>query len=564
MKRSTSILSILLRSATLLSGASLALGQARIETWRIDPPSTLPNTLPTPESFGVDVQAARECFVGAVVAHSVGATFAQYHLCSYRRMPQGWMLEQVLQGPLNAGFYGMATNVMASGWFFVGAGLSTFTPGRIGDIFTYERTAQGWESRGTVHSTATRFLGTTGDVRENEAIVNAAHDAHLGIYRPVYIVERTGTQWHQTAVLQPTLLPGLDPERAISGQALEGDIAILNSTSVHMTQFNVVNTVHVFERQAPGIWAEMGILYNPMPWVTNDEFGAWEIQLESGWLAIPDSVSNFDPSRPGSVYMYERTGNGPGGFELRQTLQASNASPGDYFGLAVDMRPGRLLVGAPGARGGPFNQRRGQAYLFDFDPVTRMWSETSRLSCSDIESNIHPDNNFASAVAVTHDYAYVGARFAMHATGLRAGAVYVYEFPIGAPGCTGEPGPSGTPATLEGTGSSTSEVGVVDFVARGLAPLSPGLLIASRDAGDILHPGGSAGRLCLGGAIARIGASLALSNSTGVWTFALSLDPQAGPTPLPIVTGETWHFQTWFRQPGGTSNFTGSLAIGFR
>lgn len=447
---------------------------------------------------------------------------------------------------------------------FIPAGGSTESGVRIGDIFTYERNLAGWTSLGPINNTtATRLFGYTGELRQDIAFARAVHDANLAIVQPVYVFEQLGQQWTQTAVLQPSLVPGTNPDRTIASSALQDDTAIVYSFASHVSGGFIVNSIHVFDKQPSGAWVETGVLLNPLS-VGNDDFGLWGSRLEGEWLAVSDPVWDGSPTRPGSVYMYKRTGNGPGGFELRQTLFASNATSGDQLGRAFDMRPGRLLVGAPRAVSGPLNHRNGMAYLFELDPATDRWVETARMTSSDIEGNTAPFYNFGQFVAVEDDYCFISDRIALNPNGTHTGAFYVYEFPVGTPGCTGEPGPTGAPAELAATGSASAEVGVTDFAGTGLAANGLAMLIASRSAGSVLHPGGSVGRLCLGGTITRVGASVGSADAGGAWRYALPLDPWISAPILPIAGGETWHFQTWFRQPGGTSNFTGSLAITFR
>jgi hypothetical protein len=552
---------------TLLSifSAASALGQStRIESYRVVPPFVIPSTSNPPSSFGTWMNSSGGVVVAAVANAPQNSLGPQYSVLLYRRTSSGWALEEVFQGQPQATLFGMTPPKIHGDCLFIPAGGSTLSGVRIGDIFTYERNSTGWIPLGPIHATtATRFFGYVGELREDIAFARAYHDAHLGIAQPVYVFERVAQQWTQAAVLQPSLVPGTNPNRTIASSALQGDTAIVYSFASHISGGYVVNSIHVFDRQPNGAWVETGVLLNPLP-VSNDDFGLWGSRLEGDWLAVSDPVWDGDPSRPGSVYMYKRTGNGPGGFELRQTLFASNATNGDQLGRAFDMRPGRLLVGAPMAVSGPLNHRNGMAYLFELDPATDRWIETTRLTSSDIEGNTMTAYTFGQSVAVEDDYCFVSDRIARHPNGMDTGAFYVYEFPVGSSGCTGEPGPTGPPAELAATGSGTAGVGVVEFSGTGLAPNGLGMLIASRSAGSVLHPGGSVGRLCLGGTITRVGASVGPADGGGAWSYALPLDPWISAPILPIVGGEMWHFQTWFRQPGGTSNFTGSLAITFR
>lgn len=84
------------------------------------------------------------------------------------------------------------------------------------------------------------------------------------------------------------------------------------------------------------------------------------------------------------------------------------------------------------------------------------------------------------------------------------------------------------------------------------------------------NPGGSAGVLCLGGAIGRYVGPGQVQSSGASGSFALSLDLPRTPTPTgfaAIGAGETWSFQVWHRDVIGghiASNFTNGVEISFR
>ncbi|MCP3915191.1 MAG: hypothetical protein GY711_06530 [bacterium] len=88
--------------------------------------------------------------------------------------------------------------------------------------------------------------------------------------------------------------------------------------------------------------------------------------------------------------------------------------------------------------------------------------------------------------------------------------------------------------------------------------------LVSRGTGFIPFAGGSDGHFCLGFVYGRFVAQAGNSGSTGV--LSIPIDLTALPT-TPISTvlpGETWNFQAWFRDAGGSSNFTNRLSIGFQ
>ena len=75
-------------------------------------------------------------------------------------------------------------------------------------------------------------------------------------------------------------------------------------------------------------------------------------------------------------------------------------------------------------------------------------------------------------------------------------------------------------------------------------------------------PPNSSGTICLAGA--PIGRYNIPPIQQGP-TFSFMIDTTAIPLspPTAINPGETWNFQTWYRDAGGTNNFTDALSILF-
>jgi hypothetical protein len=82
-----------------------------------------------------------------------------------------------------------------------------------------------------------------------------------------------------------------------------------------------------------------------------------------------------------------------------------------------------------------------------------------------------------------------------------------------------------------------------------------------------VHPGGSAGNLCLSGAIGRYSPHVMNSGPSG--SITMSANPLSLPQPTGSVSasaGETWNFQCWTRDSQGgvaTSNFSNAIAVTF-
>ena len=137
--------------------------------------------------------------------------------------------------------------------------------------------------------------------------------------------------------------------------------------------------------------------------------------------------------------------------------------------------------------------------------------------------------------------------------------------------CTSNPNSTMEVGDIFATGSSVVAVNELTLHARDLPLNSFGYFLTSRTQGCVDMPGGSQGKLCLGGAVGRYSAPGQIQFSAGVQAFALTIDQSQTPDPaiglIAIQPGESWNFQAWYRdQVGGapTSNFTNALSLNFQ
>ena len=79
----------------------------------------------------------------------------------------------------------------------------------------------------------------------------------------------------------------------------------------------------------------------------------------------------------------------------------------------------------------------------------------------------------------------------------------------------------------------------------------------------MLHPGGSDGRLCLGGTIGRFNTQVQNTGADG--SFAIWVDLANIPVvpAVAVVPGDTWHYQAWHRD-GPTFNTSQGVEITFQ
>lgn len=138
--------------------------------------------------------------------------------------------------------------------------------------------------------------------------------------------------------------------------------------------------------------------------------------------------------------------------------------------------------------------------------------------------------------------------------------------PFGDPVCRGATNSTGTSVVAEALGTQLIDQNDLTLTARGLPGNATGLWLTSTQPGRFPNPAGSAGDLCLGGAVGRFAGAIGTASATG--ELGLSVDLTNLPQPSGRVSaqpGETWNFQLWYRdtdpQGGASSNFSSTIGI---
>lgn len=131
--------------------------------------------------------------------------------------------------------------------------------------------------------------------------------------------------------------------------------------------------------------------------------------------------------------------------------------------------------------------------------------------------------------------------------------------------CDGAPNSTGSGAALRAVGSDVPTFSDLQLRATNV-PLGTTILpLVSQTSGFVANPAGSAGNLCLSGAIGR-GSALSATNMVVTYRVFPTVLPQPNGA-ASAMSGETWHFQAWYRdfQAGqATSNFTTAVSVTFR
>ena len=182
-------------------------------------------------------------------------------------------------------------------------------------------------------------------------------------------------------------------------------------------------SAYIFERNSNGTWYENTTQkLTASDAASGDPFG-YCVAISGNYAIVSGMSNDDDGSGSGSAYIFERNSDGMWESVSGQTyrtetkkLTASDAESGDEFGRAVAISGNYAIVG------GPFNDddgtSSGSAYIFERD-IDGTWNQKPKLTASDAESS----DNFGRSVAISGDYAIVGA----YRDNLARGSAYIFE-----------------------------------------------------------------------------------------------------------------------------------------
>jgi CHRD domain len=120
-------------------------------------------------------------------------------------------------------------------------------------------------------------------------------------------------------------------------------------------------------------------------------------------------------------------------------------------------------------------------------------------------------------------------------------------------------------ARLVTGGDTTAAANNLTLMAGKVTPGQFGYLLIGAGNGMVTPPG-SAGQLCLSGApIGRFTGQVLIADVEGLMgPFTPDLTNLPNPPGGAVMAGDTWGFQLWFRDVGGTSNFSDGLRVTFQ
>ncbi|MEM8712448.1 MAG: hypothetical protein AAGG01_15960, partial [Planctomycetota bacterium] len=126
---------------------------------------------------------------------------------------------------------------------------------------------------------------------------------------------------------------------------------------------------------------------------------------------------------------------------------------------------------------------------------------------------------------------------------------------------------TGLSGVMAAAGSPVASENDLTLWATQLPTMSVGFFVASQTQGFVQGPGGSQGNLCISGDVARFSLLVQSTGQTGAINAAIDLENVPTNPNQPVLAGQTWNFQAWFRDSSGgqaTSNFTDGLTVNFQ
>lgn len=147
-----------------------------------------------------------------------------------------------------------------------------------------------------------------------------------------------------------------------------------------------------------------------------DYFG-YSVAIEGDYALVGATYKRIGSnSNQGAVYVFVRSGNG---WIQQQRLTASDGEAFDFFGNSVALLGNYALVGAPRKTIGS-NQYQGVVYVFMRSGNN--WIQQQRFTASDGTAN----DSFGISVALSGEYALVGATYKNIGSNKNQGAAYVF------------------------------------------------------------------------------------------------------------------------------------------
>ncbi len=240
----------------------------------------------------------------------------------------------------------------------------------------------------------------------NLAVVGAYQNDTSGLNSgAAYVYERFGSQWFERQKLTPS--DGAAGDQFGRSVAVQGNTIVVGSYYDDSSR----GSAYIFTPTDSG-WTQQQKLTAPDA-AANDRFGV-SVAIDNNTIVIG---AYRRASNTGCAFVFTRNGSA---WDFQQTLTASDAQTGEYFGYTVAIDGNTIIVGAYyGDISGVVDA--GKAYVYQREGST--WTEQCILHASDYTEYDH----FGYSIAIDSNFAVIGAYEGKSDTITGSGAAYVFE-----------------------------------------------------------------------------------------------------------------------------------------
>ena len=239
------------------------------------------------------------------------------------------------------------------------------------------------------------------------ALIGAVWDDDNGGFSgSAYIFEHQDTSWLEVAKLIAS--DGESMDAFGESVSLSGDYALIGAP-----RGNDPGSAYVFKRDGRS-WVEQAKLV-ASDGEANDLFGV-EVSLSGEYAFVGAFGDDDNGSESGAVYVFKRQGES---WVEQVKLVASDGEAYDFFGHALSVSGEYAFVGA--FADDDNGDESGSVYIYKQEDAT--WMEQAKLVASDGDQH----DRFGHSVAISGDYALVGALWDEDSTGKITGSTYVFK-----------------------------------------------------------------------------------------------------------------------------------------
>ena len=263
------------------------------------------------------------------------------------------------------------------------------------------------------------WFGWSVSISGNNAIVGSYQDddgASKAGSAYIYIYDHSTNTWDQTAKLNAPV-PAAQDYFGYS-VSISGNTAVVGSQADDDTFVNS-GSAYIFQYDpSSNTWDQTAKLNASDPAAT-DNFGR-AVSISGNTAIIAAPLDDDAGGLSGSAYIFQYD---PSSDTWDQTtkLTASDAAGGDWFGNSVSISENTAIVG------GPYNDNggadSGSAYLFQYDLSTNTWDQKIKFTASDAAAG----DNFGIAVSVSQNTAIVGSPY-NDDDGGDSGSAYIFQY----------------------------------------------------------------------------------------------------------------------------------------